>query len=134
MSRLPADAVELRLTVSGRRSGTKRQVRLWFIVLRDRVFVMAGEPHRSQWLRNVQAGPEIELEIGGLRWPARATSADGGPDDAAVRAAFGDKYGTKHLERWLAESHVIAIDRVGEPTTGSQRGGRGQPSDGPSGR
>jgi deazaflavin-dependent oxidoreductase (nitroreductase family) len=111
MSELPADAVELRLAVTGRTSGAKRQVRLWFVVLDGRLFVMAGEPRRNQWLRNVQANPRVEVELGGRTWQATATSANGGPDDAAIRTAFGEKYGTRYLQRWLAESHPVAIDR-----------------------
>ena len=107
---LPSEAVELRLLVTGRVSGERRWTRLWFVTLGGKVFVMAGEPDRSPWLRNVLAEPEVEVDIAGQKRSARATSANGGPDDPAVRAAFGEKYGTKYLTRWIRESHIVAID------------------------
>ena len=113
MTGVPAEASELRLLVTGRVSGERRWTRLWFVTLGERLFVMAGEPDRSQWLRNVLAEPEVEVEVAGQKRSARATSANGGPDDHAVRAAFGEKYGTKYLSRWIRESHIVAIDTRG---------------------
>jgi hypothetical protein len=110
---MPSEAAELRLLVRGRVSGERRWTRLWFVTLGERFFVMAGEPDRSQWLRNVLAEPEVEVEVVGQKQAARATSANGGPDDPAVRVAFGEKYGTKYLSRWIRESHIVAIDITG---------------------
>jgi deazaflavin-dependent oxidoreductase (nitroreductase family) len=111
---IPADELEVTVTVTGRSSGARRRVRLWFVVLDGRVYVMAGEPQRSHWLRNVRTHPDVEIEIAGHIWQATARAANGGPEDAAVRSAFGEKYGTTYLARWLRESFVVAID-LGPP-------------------
>lgn len=67
----------------GRRSGQVRRTVLEIIQLGDDVaVVMSGFGHRSDWLRNVAADPEVGVTIGRTRRRATARIAD---ESEAVR-------------------------------------------------
>lgn len=59
------------LTTTGRRTGQRRTVEIWWFRVDDR-FVITGTPGRRDWLANVLADPRIEIEVGGQTLVATA--------------------------------------------------------------
>ncbi len=59
------------LTHYGRKSGKPYQVKIWFVVDGDRVFIGTASTER-QWVRNVQKTPIIKLAVGGESFDAEA--------------------------------------------------------------
>lgn len=53
-----------RLTHRGRKSGKPYEVTIWFVVEGDTVYLATANASR-QWVRNVQANPEVSFEVGG---------------------------------------------------------------------
>ena len=62
-----ADRSTCRLTHSGRKSGRPYQVTIWFVVDGDDLVVATARATR-QWVRNVQARPEVTIDVGGERF------------------------------------------------------------------
>ena len=52
------------LTTTGRRTGRRRTVEIWWFRVDGR-FVITGTPGRRDWLANVLADPRIEIQVGG---------------------------------------------------------------------
>src|SRR5437868_92765 len=52
------------LTHYGRKSGKPYDVRIWFVVDGDKVYIGTANVNR-QWVRNVQKTPRIRLAVGG---------------------------------------------------------------------
>jgi len=70
----------LLLTTDGRRSGEKRTTPLIHRTDGDRWVVVAsngGAPEHPGWLKNIEANPDIEIQVREERIPARATTAEG---------------------------------------------------------
>lgn len=66
----------LTLTTVGRRSGRERSVQLAFHEDGDDRLVVAsamGQEHHPAWSYNIEASPEVEVQVRGERYPARAT-------------------------------------------------------------
>ena len=72
------------LTTTGRISGNPHRIEIWFALFEETVYLMAGDRDRSDWIRNLQADPEVTLEIGDRK---RTTDrAGGGRRDRGGRA------------------------------------------------
>ncbi len=61
------------VTTRGRNTGRPHRIEIWFVVLDSAVWVNSGGRDRSDWVRNLDADPKLELEIGNASWPAEAT-------------------------------------------------------------
>lgn len=66
------------ITTVGRRSGQKRTVALIYLQDGDDVILVAskgGMPHHPQWYLNMEANPDVEVEIGTTVTPMKARRA-----------------------------------------------------------
>ena len=102
------------LTTTGRVTGTPHRIEIWFAMADETVFLMAGDRGRSDWVRNLMASPDVELELGGRK---RATVAhvvdDGSDEDGLARRLMLQKYSQRDagdLTEWGATALVVAID------------------------
>ena len=57
------------LTHYGRKSGKPYDVKIWFVVDGDKVFIGSANIEH-QWVKNVQKNPRIKLTIGGEKFEA----------------------------------------------------------------
>jgi deazaflavin-dependent oxidoreductase (nitroreductase family) len=74
----------LLLTTTGRKSGEKRTAPLLYLEDGERVIVVGSQGGMSKdplWVRNLDASPDVEIEIGSRRRPMRARR--GTPDEKA---------------------------------------------------
>lgn len=63
------------LTTRGRKSGAQRTVPVVRYVEGDQSYVIAsmgGQPQHPAWFFNIEANPDVEVQIGADRWRARA--------------------------------------------------------------
>lgn len=68
----------LLLTHKGRRSGALRTTPLLYLTDGDDLVVVAsygGAPKHPAWYHNLQASPEVDVELGRVRRPVRARTA-----------------------------------------------------------
>jgi deazaflavin-dependent oxidoreductase (nitroreductase family) len=65
----------LLLTTRGRKSGAQRTVPVVPFVDGDETYVIAsmgGQPQHPAWFFNLEANPQVEVQLGSDRWRARA--------------------------------------------------------------
>ena len=79
------------LTHYGRKSGKPYEVKIWFVVDGDRVFIGTADV-RHQWVKNVQKNQPIKLSIGGEKFEAEARFLDDAAERDRALAAAGRKY------------------------------------------
>jgi deazaflavin-dependent oxidoreductase (nitroreductase family) len=85
----------LYLTTRGRKTGLAREIEIWFTELGGCYYVIA-EYSTSQWIRNLQACPDVEFRVAGQSHlaHARVITTDSDPDlSRTVQQASRDKYG-----------------------------------------
>ena len=97
----------LLLTTTGRKSGEKYLVPLFYGETGASVFIVAskgGAPEHPGWYRNILANPAVEVQVGTRKFHARARTATG-----AERAALW----IKSLDFWppYADYQKKAVDR-----------------------
>ncbi len=102
---------ECRLITTGRVTGKPREIRIWFGVEGDRLYLLSQDQERAHWVRNVAAEPRVQVRIDKRLFEGRARIVGGAePDDAVTRNQFAAKYGTKYLGKFLREALPVIID------------------------
>ncbi len=99
------------LTTIGRRSGEPHRIEIWFAVQDGVIYLMSGGRDRADWVRNLQANPEVSFELGSERFAGVAQVLL--PDtleDRRARELLVTKYreGNK-LEGWGRTSLPVMI-------------------------
>jgi deazaflavin-dependent oxidoreductase (nitroreductase family) len=86
----------LYLTTTGRVSGQPREIEIWFTERDGRYYLIAEHRERANWVRNLQARPQVTVRLGDRQFDAtaRIVREDREPElAAAVRALSDAKYG-----------------------------------------
>src|SRR5919199_4076391 len=52
------------LTTIGRRTGRPHRIEIWFAAQDGRLYLMSGGRERADWVRNLQATPQVTVELG----------------------------------------------------------------------
>ena len=107
--------VECRLITTGRRSGEPREIRIWFGVDGDRLYLLSQARDRAQWVRNLAVDPRVRVRMAERTFEgsARAIGPDD-PEDAVARESWAAKYGTSRFEKFLREALPVIVDLEGE--------------------
>lgn len=100
------------LTTRGRVTGEPHRIEIWFGVHDGRILLMSGGRDRSDWVRNLQSNPRVEVEIAGETFTGIATILlESSETDHLARTLLVTKYGKdRDLTQWGRESLAIAID------------------------
>jgi deazaflavin-dependent oxidoreductase (nitroreductase family) len=86
----------LYLTTVGRKTGKPRTIEIWFVTYEGRLYLLAEHGLKAQWVRNIQANPDVTIQIGRHRFRARGHILDDARDRQewqAVAALSRRKYG-----------------------------------------
>ena len=104
------------LTTTGRKSGEKRSTPLIYQPYGDAYLLVAskgGDPDHPLWYQNLQADPEVELQVKGDRFRARARTAtpEEKPDMWRVMTATWPAY-DEYQKKTDRDIPVVVIERV----------------------
>jgi deazaflavin-dependent oxidoreductase (nitroreductase family) len=86
----------LHLTTVGRKTGKPRTIEIWFVSYQGRIYLLAEHGLKAHWVRNLQANPDVIIEIGQSRFQARGRILDDARDQRewqAVADVSRRKYG-----------------------------------------
>ncbi|HEV8440252.1 MAG TPA: nitroreductase family deazaflavin-dependent oxidoreductase [Methylomirabilota bacterium] len=92
----PGETEFLYLTTTGRRSGQRRQIEIWFTGRDGRYYVIAEHLWDTHWVQNILAAPRVTVRVDAEEFEAdaRVIDARAEPDlHAAVQEASELKYG-----------------------------------------
>ena len=86
----------LYLTTTGRVSGLAREIEIWFTERDGRFYLIAENRDRTNWVRNIQAQPQVRVRVGDRQFDAAARVVDEAREPelaAAVKGLSDAKYG-----------------------------------------
>ena len=102
------------LTTTGRRTGSPHRIEIWYAAAGDTLYLLAGGGRRSDWVRNIEATPDVTVEIDAETRSARGRVLEPDTDeDERARALVFEKYQSRYngdLTQWRAESLPVALD------------------------
>jgi deazaflavin-dependent oxidoreductase (nitroreductase family) len=109
-------APALLLTTTGRKSGDKFTLPLFYGTDGDSYFIVAskgGAPEHPGWYRNILANPDVELQVGTKKVKARARTTNGDERDRLWKKAL--EYWPPYADYQLKtqrEIPVVALDPI----------------------
>ena len=101
------------VTTTGRRTGKRHRIEIWFAAApeRDTIYLLSGGRDRADWVRNLRATPECVVHLGARTYASHARVIEGTDEDELARTLVHDKYAQgDDLARWRAEALPVAID------------------------
>lgn len=87
---------EIRITVTGRKTGRKRSTPIWFVRDGKTIFLLPARGTKSQWYRNVVKSKRIGISFGKVSLDLSATPIS----DSRRVASIVEMFQKKHGERW----------------------------------
>ena len=76
------------LTTTGRRSGRPHTIEIWFALHATTVYLLSGGRENSDWVKNLQQEPAVQIRIGTGRFTGRARVLNGPPREASLPVAI----------------------------------------------
>jgi deazaflavin-dependent oxidoreductase (nitroreductase family) len=104
------------VTTTGRRTGNRHEIEIWFGVIDDTMYLISGNGPSADWYRNALADPQVSVRLAGELHPGVARAVSDVDERRRVGDLMGAKYGwdgdasiglTRHA--WCYEVPVLAI-------------------------
>jgi deazaflavin-dependent oxidoreductase (nitroreductase family) len=103
------------LETTGRRTGERRVVELWFAAhpSRDRIYFLSGG-RDAAWVRNVRQAPAVRVRLGNRWFRGSAHEVEASEDETTARTLLAAKYqgwrDGRPLSGWARTSLPVAVD------------------------
>jgi deazaflavin-dependent oxidoreductase (nitroreductase family) len=108
------------LTTTGRSSRRSHTIEIWFALHGATMYLLSGGGQDSDWVKNLQREPTVQVRIGNRRFTGRARVIDGpAEEDELARRMLTEKYQPGYagdLRDWREASLPVAIDLQHRPT------------------
>lgn len=101
-----ADAREVDLTVTGRKSGQSSTRPVWFVVEGGTVYLLPVGGSGANWYKNVLETPTIGLAAGGADAETKGKPVTDTAQVKDLLARFSDKYGASQVEQYYPDQDV----------------------------
>jgi deazaflavin-dependent oxidoreductase (nitroreductase family) len=102
------------LTTTGRNSGKKRTVEIWFALEGDTLYLLSGGGDEAQWVKNLLVDDRATVRFGRKTYPGKARLVNDKEEDAKARRLLAAKYQGwepgKRLSGWANNSLAVAVD------------------------
>jgi len=97
---LYADVECCDVTTTGRRTGRRHEIEIWFGVIDQTMYLISGNGPTADWFLNLRADPATTVRIDDERWRGSARVVDD-PDE---RQRVGDIMGAKYV--WEGDASI----------------------------
>ena len=87
-------ASEINITVTGRKSGRKISIPVWFVIEEATLYLLPVKGSDTQWYKNVVKNPSIRIDARGAEAESRAVPITDAKGVSSVVEKFRGKYGT----------------------------------------
>jgi deazaflavin-dependent oxidoreductase (nitroreductase family) len=91
---------EVDITITGRKSGKAITLPIWFVLEGSRLYLLPVYGSHTQWYRNLQANPQMQLSAGGKSVTIVPTLLTNSNDIEKVVDLFRQCYGTGDVTKY----------------------------------
>lgn len=102
------------LTTTGRTSGKKRTIEIWFGLEDGTLYLLSGGGESAQWVKNLLVDDRVTVRLGTKTYPGKARLVKDKEEDAKSRRLLAAKYQGwipgKRLSGWANNSLAVAVD------------------------
>jgi deazaflavin-dependent oxidoreductase (nitroreductase family) len=97
---------EIKITVTGRKSGHKISNPVWFVLEGDQLYLLPVQGSDTQWYQNVLKNPKIRIDARGVGAEFNAISITDPQQVASVVDKFRKKYGAGDVKKYYSKFDV----------------------------
>lgn len=97
---------EIKLSVTGRKSGKTISIPVWFVTEGDKLWLLPVQGSDTQWYKNALKNPSIRVESGGKKEEVRAKPITDGRTVKSVIEKFREKYGSGDVKKYYSKFDV----------------------------
>lgn len=103
----------LHLATTGRRTGKRHTVEVWFAAGKDKLY-LSHEGTETDWMKNIKKSSKVTIQIGDQELEGKATYLQDGTDESwSGKVALYEKYYGKAtrevIEDWFSLSKLIMV-------------------------
>ena len=104
-----SQADEITITVTGRKSGRRISIPVWFVLAGDQLFLLPVQGSETQWYKNVSSNPELRVEVGSTSSDVRPQLIRDGVEVSSVADKFRQKYGAADVKKYYSKFDVALV-------------------------
>jgi len=104
---------EIKLSVTGRKSGKTISVPVWFVLDDDKLYLLPVNGSDTQWYKNVLQNPTMRIEARGAEGGFRAVPISEAKAVKAVIEKFREKYGAGDVKKYYSKFDVAVFVELG---------------------
>jgi deazaflavin-dependent oxidoreductase (nitroreductase family) len=103
---------EIKITVTGRKSGRPISIPVWFVFEDDKLYLLPVQGSDTQWYKNVLKNPKIGIDARGEEAEFRAMPITDLKQVAPVVEKFREKYGAGDVKKYYSKFDVAVLVQV----------------------
>jgi len=100
---------EIKITVTGRKSGRAISIPVWFVFEDDKLYLLPVQGSDTQWYKNVLKNPKISIDARGAEAEFRAVPATDPKRVSSVVEKFREKYGAGDVKKYYSKIDVAVL-------------------------
>ena len=97
--------LQIKISVIGRKSGQTVSIPVWFVLEREKLYLLPVQGSDTQWYKNVLQNPSIRIDARGAEAEFRAMPITEAKPVNSVIEKFREKYGAKDVKKYYNWSH-----------------------------
>ena len=100
---------EIKITVTGRKSGRAISNPVWFVLDGDKLYLLPVQGSDSQWYKNVLKDPKIRIDARGAEAELHVVPITDPKQVSSVVEKFRDKYGAGDVKKYYPKFDVAVL-------------------------
>jgi deazaflavin-dependent oxidoreductase (nitroreductase family) len=100
---------EIKITVTGRKSGRSISIPVWFVFEGPRLYLLPVEGSDTQWYKNALKNPNIRIDARGVGAELKAVPITDVTQVSSVADKFRAKYGAGDVKKYYSKFDVAVL-------------------------
>ena len=100
---------EIKITVTGRKSGNKISIPVWFVSEGDTVYLLPVQGSQTQWYKNLLEKPEMHIDARGTGGDFKIKPITDAAQVKPVVEKFRAKYGAGDVKKYYSNFDVAVV-------------------------
>jgi len=103
---------EIKITVTGRKSGRSISIPVWFVLEDDKLYLLPVQGSDTQWYKNVLKNPSIRIEAAGAEGEVQPVPVKDAKQVKSVVEKFRAKYGANDVKKYYSKFDVAVVAQM----------------------
>lgn len=103
---------ELKITVTGRKSGRPISNPVWFVLEGDKLYLLPVKGSETQWYKNLLSNHALQIEARGSEAEVKPVPITEAKQVASIVEKFRDKYGAGDVKKYYSRFDAAVLAYV----------------------